>query len=74
MAFIARAGTSIGGGLRGRTITLAILQGLVAKTSFVNAIDDVFLVTAAFTLIALVPALFFKRSSRAGKGKAAVVD
>jgi EmrB/QacA subfamily drug resistance transporter len=74
VAFLARVGASMGGGARGRTMTLAVLQALVAKTSFVNAIDDVFLVTAAFTLIALVPALFFKRGSSAKTGRAAIAE
>lgn len=74
ITFLARAGTFTGGGSRGRTITLAILQGLIAKISFVNAIDDVFLVTAAFTLVALVPALFFKRGSGAKTGSAAIAE
>ena len=61
MDLLSRAGTAMGGGARGRSVALALMSGMVAKNSFVNAIDDVFIVTAAFTLIALVPALFLKK-------------
>jgi EmrB/QacA subfamily drug resistance transporter len=60
---LARAGTAMGGGAHGRSMALALLSGMIAKNSFVNAIDDVFIVTAAFTLIALVPALFLKKGT-----------
>ncbi|HUI72299.1 MAG TPA: DHA2 family efflux MFS transporter permease subunit [Spirochaetia bacterium] len=71
MAIINHAST-LGGGGRGKSIALAVLQGMVAKASFVNAIDDVFIVTAAFTLIALVPALFLKKGTN-GKARGAAV-
>jgi hypothetical protein len=67
---ITRAGTAMGGGARGKTVALAYIQGMVAKSSFVNAIDDVFIVTAALTLIALIPALFLKKAA-AGKARGA---
>ncbi len=67
-----RAAAAMGGGARGKSIALAYLQGMVAKTSFVNAIDDVFIVTAAFTLIALVPALFLKKGAN-GKARGAAM-
>ncbi len=69
---IARAGTAMGGGARGKSVALAYMQGMVAKSSFVNAIDDVFIVTAALTLIALVPALFLKKVA-AGKARGAAM-
>jgi EmrB/QacA subfamily drug resistance transporter len=37
----------------------------VAKQSFVFAIQDVFLLTAAFTLLAILPALFLKKAQKA---------
>jgi MFS family permease len=67
---IARAGSALGGGARGHSMALAYMQGMVAKSSFVNAIDDVFIVTAALTLIALVPALLLKKTV-GGKGPGA---
>jgi EmrB/QacA subfamily drug resistance transporter len=66
--FLSRAGTAMGGGARGRGIALASVQGMVAKTAFVNAIDDIFIIAAAFTLLALVPAFFLKRGA-SGKGR-----
>ncbi len=65
MGFLAHAGAALGGGVHGKSVALAYLWGVIQKTSFVSAIDDVFIVTAAFTLIALVPAIFLKRSKTA---------
>ncbi len=70
MQLLRRAGAALGGGAHGKSIALAWLEGMVAKTSFVNALDDVFIVTAAFTLIALVPALFLRRGTN-GKARGA---
>ncbi|HVP18853.1 MAG TPA: DHA2 family efflux MFS transporter permease subunit [Spirochaetia bacterium] len=72
MQIIGRAGAAMGGGAHGKSMALAYLQGMVAKTSFVNAIDDVFIVTAAFTLIALVPAFFLRKSTN-GKARGAAM-
>ena len=72
MAFLARAGAVMGGGAHGKSIVLAFLNGIIAKLSFVSAIDDVFIVTAAFTLIALVPALFLKKGTN-GKPRGAAM-
>jgi EmrB/QacA subfamily drug resistance transporter len=58
---IATVSAAVGGGGRGRTVALAWIQGQVSKLSFVGAIDDVFMAAAAFTLLALGPALFLKR-------------
>jgi hypothetical protein len=58
----------LGGGTRGRGVALAYIQGIVVKAAFVNAIDDVFIIAAAVTLAALVPALFLKKVSRARRG------
>jgi EmrB/QacA subfamily drug resistance transporter len=71
---LAGMGALLGGGARGRTAALAYLQGMVAKAAFVNAIDDVFLITAAFILLALVPALFLKRGAQAGRGRAVAAE
>jgi EmrB/QacA subfamily drug resistance transporter len=65
MGFLTHAEAAVGGGAHGKSMALAYLWGIVEKTSFVSAIDDVFIVTAAFTLIALVPAVFLKRSKPA---------
>ena len=72
MQTIGRAAAALGGGARGKGLALAYLQGMVAKTSFVNAIDDVFIATAAFTLIAIVPALFLKKGVN-GKARGAAM-
>jgi EmrB/QacA subfamily drug resistance transporter len=63
MAALRHAAAAAGSGDHARTMALGFLQGMVAKMSFVSAIDDVFIVTAAFTLIALVPAVFLKRKT-----------
>ncbi len=71
---LAKVGALMGGGAQGRTAALTYLQGMVARTAFVNAIDDVFLITAAFTLLALAPALFLKRGAQAGPGRAVAAE
>lgn len=71
---LAKVGALMGGGAQGRGAALAYLQGMVARTAFVNAIDDVFLITAAFTLLALVPALFLKKGVQAGPGRAMAAE
>jgi EmrB/QacA subfamily drug resistance transporter len=70
--FMAHAAATLGSGDHSKTMTFAFLQGTIAKMSFVNAIDDVFLVTAVFTLIALVPALFLRKGSN-GKARGAAM-
>jgi MFS family permease len=69
MGFLSHAGAALGGGMHAKTMALAYLWGVIQKASFVSAIDDVFIVTAAFTLIALVPAVFLKRSKPAAAGQ-----
>ncbi len=62
--FAQRTIAQIGGNAsNGRTIALAYLQGLISKQAFVRAIDDVFIISAALTLLAVVPALFLKKSA-----------
>ncbi len=63
MGALAHAGALMGGGAKGRGIALAFLQGMAAKTAFVNAIDDVFIITAIITVVAIIPALFLKKST-----------
>ena len=74
VSLLNRAGAAMGGGAHGRGIALALVQGMVAKSSFVNAIDDVFIVTAAFTLIALVPALFLRKGTNSRSGGPAMAE
>ena len=71
---ISRAAAAMGGGAHGKSVALAYIAGMVAKTSFVNAIDDVFIITALLTLIALVPALFLKRGTGARTRGAAMAE
>ena len=40
----------------------AYLRGLIAKEAFVRGIDDMFVVLAAFTLVAVIPAIFLKKA------------
>ena len=51
-------------------MALAFLQGMAARTGFVDAIDDVFLITAVITVVAVIPAFFLKRGK--SRGAAAV--
>ncbi|HUI69230.1 MAG TPA: DHA2 family efflux MFS transporter permease subunit [Spirochaetia bacterium] len=69
MGFLHKASAAMGGGEHGTRIGLAYLWGMIQKASFVSAIDDVFIVTAIFTLIALVPAVFLRRSKAAAAGQ-----
>ncbi|HET6449673.1 MAG TPA: MFS transporter, partial [Spirochaetia bacterium] len=73
MGAITRAGALMGGGGRGRGMALAFLEGQAMKTGFVNAIDDVFLITAALTVLALVPAFFLKKGKSGGGGRGAAM-
>ena len=63
MAAIGQAGAHLGGGARGRGMALAFINGLALKTAFVNAIDDVFLITAVITIVAVIPAFFLKKGA-----------
>jgi EmrB/QacA subfamily drug resistance transporter len=67
---VAAVSGALGGGARGRMGALAWLQGQVAKLSFVGAVDDVFVVAAAFTLLALIPAFFLRRGKGGSRGHA----
>jgi len=44
-------------------VALAYLKGVITQTSFINGVDDVFVAAAAFTVMALIPAVLLKRSS-----------
>jgi hypothetical protein len=44
-----------------------LMGAQMAKQSFVAAIQDVFLITAAFTLLALIPAFFLKKAEKKPK-------
>jgi EmrB/QacA subfamily drug resistance transporter len=67
---IARTAGLMGGGARGHGMALAYLKGMAQKTAFVNAIDDVFLITAIIAVAAIAPAFFLKKG-KAGAGPAA---
>jgi len=72
--FAQKAGAQLGGlAGGGKTVVLAYLQALVAKAAYVQGIDEVFIVSAALTLAAVIPALFLKknaasRSAATGRG------
>jgi EmrB/QacA subfamily drug resistance transporter len=72
MSALAHAGDMMGTGAKAHSLALAVLQGMVTQTAFVDAIDDVFLITAIFTVIAVVPAFFLKKGKAgAARGGAA---
>ena len=62
MGILSHAGELMGTGAKARSMALAFLQGRVAQTAFVDAIDDVFLITAIFTVVAVIPAFFLKKA------------
>jgi MFS family permease len=70
---MSKMSAAVGRGARGRGIALAYLKGLAAQAGFVNAIDDVFLITAGLTIIALIPAFFLKKGA-GGKAGGAAAD
>ncbi|MGA2379040.1 MAG: DHA2 family efflux MFS transporter permease subunit [Spirochaetia bacterium] len=74
MSALAHAGALMGGGTRGRGMALAFLQGMAAKTAFVDAIDDVFIITAIFTVVAVIPAFFLKKGKAAATRGGAVAE
>ncbi|MEI6876341.1 MAG: MFS transporter, partial [Spirochaetota bacterium] len=68
-------GAAYGGGAAGQTGALGVIRGLVAQQAFVKGIDDIFIVAAGITLIALVPALFLRRGTPAtGPGPVAISE
>ena len=72
MGALSHAGAVMGGGVRGKTMALAWIKGMALKTGFVNAIDDVFIITAIITAVAIIPAFFLKKG-KAGIGRGAAV-
>jgi EmrB/QacA subfamily drug resistance transporter len=72
MGALSHAGALMGGGAKGLGMALAYLKGMVAKTAFVNAIDDVFIITALITVVAIVPAFFLKKG-KAGAARGAAM-
>jgi EmrB/QacA subfamily drug resistance transporter len=74
MNAFAGASQMMGGGARGHSMALAFLQGTVTSTAAVDAIDDVFLITAIFTVVAAIPAFFLKRRKASAARKIAVAE
>jgi Na+/melibiose symporter-like transporter len=74
MSALAHAGALMGGGARGRGMALAYLKGMAAKTAFVNAIDDVFIITAVIAAAAIVPAFFLKKGKTGGARMGAAAE
>lgn len=73
--FLRQVEAYLGGGLaagsQAKTVGLTYLQGMVAQTSFVQALDDIFVLMAALALVGLVPSLFLEKgggSARPGMG------
>ncbi len=61
MAALSHIGALMGGGAKGQGMALAYLKGMVVKSAFVNAIDDVFIITAIISAVAIIPAFFLKK-------------
>ncbi len=62
---ITNLGAAFGGGQAGQVGALSVISGLVAQQSFVGGIDDVFIIAAGISLVALIPAFFLKRGGGA---------
>jgi hypothetical protein len=61
--------------VQGQMMGLMVASRQVAATAAVMAFDDVFRVTAAITLLAIVPAVFMRTSKPAGpRGPTIVAD
>lgn len=71
---LTHASQMMGGGAKGHSMALAFLQRTVASTAFVDAIDDVFLITAIFSVLALIPAFFLKKAKTSAARGAAVAE
>ena len=71
MSALSRTSALMGGGARGRGMALAYLKGMATKTAFVNAIDDVFIITAIITAFAVIPAFFLKKGKVGSAGAVA---
>jgi EmrB/QacA subfamily drug resistance transporter len=71
---LAGASQMMGGSVKGHSMALAFLQGTVTQTAFVDAIDDAFLITAIFTVVAVIPAFFLKRGKSGAARKEAVAE
>jgi len=71
---LAGASQMMGGGAKGHSMALAFLQGTVTQTAFVDAIDDAFLITAIFTVVAVIPAFFLKKGKSGAKRGEAVAE
>ncbi|CEP68479.1 Tetracycline resistance protein TetB/drug resistance transporter [Moorella glycerini] len=69
--FFRKAGLLLGGGStagdQARTLAAAYLQGIIARTAFVRAIDDVFIIAALIVLVGLLPAFFLQKGSGAAR-------
>lgn len=65
--FFRQAEVYLGGGLvtgsQVKTLALAYLQGIVTQTSFVRALDDIFVLMALLVLVGLLPSLFLEKGS-----------
>jgi EmrB/QacA subfamily drug resistance transporter len=74
MSALNHAGALMGGGAKGRSMALMFLQGMAAKTGFVNAIDDVFIITAIIAAVAIIPAFFLKKGKGGGSRMGAAAE
>jgi len=74
MNALAHAGAVMGGGAKGRAMALMFLQGMATKTGFVNAIDDVFVISAIITAGAILPAFFLKKGKGGGARMGAAAE
>jgi EmrB/QacA subfamily drug resistance transporter len=74
MSALNHAGALMGGGAKGRGMALMFLQGMALKTGFVNAIDDVFIISAVITAVAIIPAFFLKKGKGGGSRMGAAAE
>jgi len=49
------------------SVGLSYIQGIITQISYVKAIDEVFILASAITVIGIIPILFLKKTSSSGK-------
>lgn len=58
----------LGNASSSRALEMTTLQGLIAQSSFVKSLDDIFIVMSAFVILGVIPASFLKKSGSSKGG------
>lgn len=57
-----RFSSQFGSGYMAKTLEMASIKGLIAQSSFVKSLDDIFIITSIVAIFGLIPAFFLKKS------------